>query len=251
MAITLKSNITTQNIRKWGYAKLLEVPSRSQESSPVHWNSSQGFLLASSPVPWETASAQLSRHYPVLLQWHRLCAAQHLHFSQATLFPKQNHSPSDTCPDSTQCHMEPSLPQYPDIAPPQEHVPALNSTLHVTHIFTFPHDRHKEHMDRCKGIHCLTDPSQIQELHPKYFVSSQQSQVETPQSCTLKFYKILWLELWQLWSQSTWILFFKRTITNAKVQAQSQCHSGGRICTTEKQSWAALQGLVCMCTYEN
>lgn len=107
-------------------------------------------------------------------------------------------------------------------------------------------------MDGCKGTHCLADSSQVLELHHKYFVLSQQLQVETPQRCMLELLlKILWLELWQLWSQSTWILRFERMTPNVQVQAHSQCHPHGRTFTIENQSWAAVQGWAYTCMYLN
>lgn len=60
----------------------------------------------------------------------------------------------------------------------------------------------------------------------------------------------MWLELWQLRSQSTQTLFCDETKPIAEVQEISQFHLDGKICTIENQSWA-VQDLACTCTCQN
>lgn len=64
-------------------------------------------------------------------------------------------------------------------------------------------------------------------------------------------HKILWLELWQLWSQSTQIYFFKRTQQVPKYKSTHNVKHVGQFVPHATRAGLIMLALGCTCRYQN
>lgn len=132
----------------------------------------------------------------------------------------------------------------------QQYDPAVNSALHVIQFFIHPHLPSWLVWRTYWGLQSHTAAGRLSPAACSLPVLCSFSAISGGNTTKLHlvFMKILWQELWQLWSQSTHLSITNRSTENTKDQKQSQGQLSGRICSTWNQSWPAVQ--VCTCKYQ-